>query len=245
MELDLEARRILELTRQARTPSPGDKLRVEQALATSLGFAALSGVATAAASKATPTALAFKLTIGSAVVALVGASAGYLHWRAGTPSSSEALARAAASAPARSEAAKREPEPGHARPNLAELPAISAQVADVESIPKDVANQAAARRPPAREKPSAQEATLNQELDLLHDAQAQWRSGNPTAALSLLALHRQRYPKSQLRPEREALRVLSLCAVGRKEEARQVARRSLQNAPLSPLRTSVEESCVK
>jgi hypothetical protein len=85
--------------------------------------------------------------------------------------------------------------------------------------------------------------TLLEELDLLHEAQARWRKGDAAGALALLSVHRTRYPRSQVVPERDALTVLSLCSLNRTAEARKVAQRFLHTAPRSPLRTSVEESC--
>jgi hypothetical protein len=55
--------------------------------------------------------------------------------------------------------------------------------------------------------------------------------------------HRKRYPHSQLASERDALTVLSLCAINRTIEARAIARRFLRTAQRSPFKTSVEESC--
>jgi hypothetical protein len=237
MELDLEARRLLDLTRAGRTPSAEDKARVERLLSRSLGVAALSaaaGAAGTASAKPMTAALPLKWALGIAVPVLAAAgAAGYLHARAPqepTPKFDQRVLPGVA-APT--------PPPPRAP---AEAPARA-----VDEVPAPASEQAESpgtRRAPPSEKPAASE-TLEAELDLLHDAQAKWRNRDPNAALALLAEHRKLYPKSELRLEREALRVLSLCAAGRTAEAREVASRAFKNAPRSPLRASVEASCVK
>ena len=233
MDLDPEARRLLDLTREARTPNADDKLRVERLLSRSLGLAAIAAAtgasSTAVAKSATP-ALALKWTLGLAVPALVVAgAASYFQTRGPADSASPPAQQAVAIAPTPTAKAPEPPAPV----NTAEAPAPVPEAAEPRA-PRSVAS----------EKPKKSE-TLNAELDLLHDAQAKWRNRDPNGALALLATHRQRYPKSVLGLEREALRVLSLCAAGRTAEAKEVARRSFKNAPRSPLRSSVEESCVK
>jgi outer membrane biosynthesis protein TonB len=237
MELDPDARRLLELTRAARTPSADDKLRVERALARSLGLAAFSAVAGAASSasaKPLAAALPLKWALGLAVPVLAAAGAvGYFHSRAPQAVTSQSDTRAPIVAPAPAPPEPPTPQETSA-PTAVEAPAPAPERAEAPSP----------RRTTPSEKPKTTE-TLDAELDLLHDAQAKWRNRDPNGALALLAEHRKRYPKSELRLEREALRVLSLCAAGRTAEAREVADRAFKNAPRSPLRASVEESCVK
>ena len=239
MELDPDARRLLELTRAARTPSADDKLRVERALARSLGlaaFSAVTGAASSASAKPLAAALPLKWALGLAVPVLAAAGAvGYFHSRApqAVTNPSDQRAPLVAPAPAPAPPEPRTPVETSA-PTAAEAPAPAPERVEPPS----------SRRAAPSEKPKASE-TLDAELDLLHDAQAKWRNRDPNGALALLAEHRKRYPKSELRLEREALRVLSLCAAGRTAEAREVADRAFKNAPRSPLRASVEESCVK
>ncbi|HEY3497689.1 MAG TPA: hypothetical protein VGK73_23485 [Polyangiaceae bacterium] len=236
MELDLEARRLLELTRAGRTPTSEDKLRVERLLSKSLGLAALSATAGAAGSagaKPAAAALPLKWTLGLALPVLAAAgAASYFHVR--TPhDSSEIDRRAPVVAPAPTLPAPRPPE---------QAPRRALEAAPVPAPER--AEPPSTRRAVPGEKPKKNE-TLDAELDLLHEAQAKWRSRDANAALALLAEHRKRFPQSELRLEREALRVLALCAAGRTAEAKEVAGRAFKNAPRSPLRASVEESCVK
>jgi hypothetical protein len=132
-------------------------------------------------------------------------------------------------------------EPAHA-----DAPAIAAAIAEPsEMAAEEPAPSATRSRNAARVGVHAKpvEASLPAELDLLHDAQSQWRVGNAAGALALLETHRKRFPHSQLAAERDALTVLSLCRTNRTSEARAVAKRFLQTTPRSPLRTTVEESC--
>jgi len=227
MDLDPEARRILELTREARTPSARDKARVDRLLgaALALGSATSHAASGGAATKVVGTAAAIKWA-GIALLAIGGA--GYVGWKAShrTPPPSPVVAVAPAVVPP-------------------EAPAPIGQGTAI-AAPMEPGEEPSALRAGAAPRSShgkAAEGTLPEELDLLHDAQSKWRAGNAAAALSLLSEHRKRFPRSQLASERDALTVLSLCATNRTAEARRLARRFLQTAQRSPLRTSVEESC--
>jgi hypothetical protein len=225
MELDPEARRILDLTREGRTPSMADKARIERLLGSAVGFAAapaLASTSVAPGAKVTAAALALKW---GGVTALVAAAAlgGIAYWNGrGGPQHGVSPVPVA-----------KVIEPSVVMPTRAE--------------PVPVAAAAPLPEPPAPRRSTegtrSKDSTLGAELDLLHEVQAKWRGGDANGALALLAVHRERYPHSQLGPEREALRVLCLCATGRTDEARRIGRRFLTNAPRSPLRTSVEESC--
>jgi hypothetical protein len=244
MELAPEARRLLELTREARTPTAADKARVGRGLA---GALAGSTVAVAhagsggAAGKATFAAALAKWS-GIVLVAASG-GAGYLGWRASQGPKQDATSRAALAAPVM-EAPRTAPSPAGAQPDATS----SSRAAEAEATARSSATPSGAtstaRRPVAARAPAAK-TTLPEELDLLHEAQAAWRAGRARTALELLAQHRSAYPRSELTPERDALTVLCLCATGRTVEAQTLARRFLRNAPGSPLRASVEESCAK
>jgi hypothetical protein len=227
MELDREARRLLEITREARTPSARDKARVDRLLgaALALGSATAHAASGGAATKMVGTAAAIKWT-GIALLAIGGA--GYVGWRA----THHVTPPTPAAAVAPDTAAPEAPAPG--------LPGGAAAESEAAAPPQTEPREERAPRAP---RAKVSETTLPEELDLLHDAQSKWRAGSAAAALSLLSEHRKRFPRSQLAPERDALTVLSLCATNRAAEARKLARRFLQTAQRSPLRTSVEESC--
>ncbi|HEX4335238.1 MAG TPA: hypothetical protein VH062_04950 [Polyangiaceae bacterium] len=240
-KLDHDARRILELTRQARTPTDADKARVERLLAGALvlGSTTAHAAGGSATSKMVGTAFATKwLAVIALAVSGAAAYAGWHAWGASRATAAHATVTAATPAPTAVTAA---------------TPANDAPVDGVTSAPTAVTSATAANDvPDVVESPTRAvvtaaragvRATLPEELDLLHAAQAKWRAGNAGAALALLGEHRQRYPRSELAPERDALTVLSLCATGRAAEAHKIAARFLRNARHSPLRASVEESC--
>jgi len=237
MDLDPEARRLLELTREARTPSTRDKERVGQLLAGALTGSAV-GVASAGSSGVAGKA-AFTTALAKwAAVALVAASgaAGILGWRASKAHSVRVTSPPAETLPAKNLAPPEAPGRAVAPVSTAaeETSPGAAAPATHHAVPSRLAEHAVTRA-----------TTLPEELDLLHEAQAAWRGGRAGSALELLARHRATYPRSELTPERDALTVLCLCATGRTAEAQKLARRFLKNAHGSPLRASVEESCAK
>jgi hypothetical protein len=105
-------------------------------------------------------------------------------------------------------------------------------------------NLAATPDPPASaDEPSdASESTLAAELELVRAAK-QARAKDPEAALAQLELHRERFAKGVLAPEREALRIELLCELDRRSEADAARERFLVDFPGSPLRARVIASC--
>ncbi len=85
--------------------------------------------------------------------------------------------------------------------------------------------------------------TLDAEADLLRRADAARKSGDAAGALALLEQHRARYPNGILVEEREAERIVVLCALGRTDEARAAAARFLRDHPRSPQAARVRASC--
>jgi len=226
-QMNPEARRVVQLTRQARTPSAEDKRRVRAAI----------GVGVAAATVATSTATAASVKAASAlgvltglrgvvtVIALVSASAGagvYWHARA---SRAHPTATAAVSAPPQIPRVAPDPTAG------AEPPSSAPQLGEPRS--GDARPRAAA----------APQDPLSAELTLLHTARKAWQEGKPQLALDLAQKHARLYPHSQLASERDALRVFALCGLDRTSEASELAAALLARAPGSPLRASLEQSC--
>jgi hypothetical protein len=239
MDLDAESRRILELARAARTPSDVDKARVERRFAMALGLsAAAASVAPAAhaaqgasAVKAATGMAALKWWLGGSAL-LAAAVAGYLSASARSPQTaapvSSARAVATTSAPRAAEPIA-EPESVPAQPTVMPTPAEPGHEPALRHFEHH-------RRNPRGD-------SLAAELDLLHRAQAAWRAREAGSALLLLDEHRARYPRSALGLERDALQVLTLCELARKDDAARLARSVLTRAPRSPLRASLEQSC--
>jgi hypothetical protein len=94
--------------------------------------------------------------------------------------------------------------------------------------------------PPA---PAAGPSTLSAEADLLRAADAAVRAGAPARALAILDQHGARFPSGALVEERDAERVVVLCALGRTEEGRAAATAFLRDRPRSPLAARVRASC--
>lgn len=240
MDMDPKALRILELARDARTPGAADKARIERQLSIALGasaglatIASLTAASTStAALKSSSGTLALKYWIGSGVLAATLATgiAGYV-----------ALSRSPVE-PASMPAAK----PPIVAPAVAPHEPTAAPAVDLSSAPASAANLDAPEPEHAAHPSSTRRTTpssLGQEIELLHGAQAAWRTHEAPRALALIEQHRERFPRSALRLEREGLQVLALCEVGRKAEAKALARSLLARAPRSPLRGSIEESC--
>jgi hypothetical protein len=78
------------------------------------------------------------------------------------------------------------------------------------------------------------------ELALLERARSAVASGEFSTALGAIAEHQRRFPAGRLQEEREALRVKTLVALGRKDEARRVAERFRSRFPRSVLLPRIE-----
>jgi hypothetical protein len=229
MDLDRDAKRILDLATEARAPAAADKARVEQKLTAMLGASALAlspSVAAEAAQHGSAAVASAKAASGSALkwwlssALIASAIAGYL---ALSPNSTP-LPPVSVPVPV--------PVPESPAPAPAPTPLIEATEAPGPE--------------PARALPTKKRSApsnLNDELELLHRAQAAWRAHDASDALSLLDEHRTRFPRSDLKLERDGLRVLTLCELGRKAEATSLAQKLLERAPRSPLRATIEESC--
>lgn len=239
MDLDRDAKRILDLATEARTPAALDKARVEQRLAAVLGvgvIAATPAIATEAAHAASTAAsgakaagaAALKWWIASAVI--VSAVTGYvaLSSKPQAPVLAPPKPSKAITAPLD------EPVP---------VPAPAPALAVDETATEALLPERPTRTATAKKRGAASTNSLGDELELLHRAQSAWRAKDAAQAMALLDQHRSRFPRSELKLERDGLRVLTLCELGRKTEATSLAHKLLERAPRSPLRATIEESC--
>jgi hypothetical protein len=94
---------------------------------------------------------------------------------------------------------------------------------------------------PVSSQPPAPE--VDGEAVLLQRAQAAIAAGDGVTALSLLDAHQQRFPNGVLAEQREAERVLALCAMGRVPAAREAAERFLAARPRSAQADRVRRAC--
>ena len=250
MELDAEARDLLLLARDARTPSAEDKARIERRLALALGASAAAAVSASAAPAAASTSLAakagsaalLKWTLLSCAVITAGAAGYVLLSPAPVPQHAAAAVKARTAVPAAEPIPAPVPDSDSDSVSGSGSDSVSGSGSVSGSVPKASAEPTRAARHAAHPRTNS-EAALRDELELLHAAQAAWRAGDAPRALTLTAEHERRHPHSALGLERDALRVLALCDAGKPQEAKRLARSWLARAPSSPLRASIEASC--
>ena len=299
-ELERESKRLLELSRQARTPSASDRARIRGRLSAALGSAAISaplanGTAHQAAAQAAGQAgnqaagqagnqaagTQAASTAGAGTQAATAGGAAQSGAAAGSGLSAGMLGGAAGwglagalgavvggyltltllglspvgtgdglqeAAPGATSARPRSPSPS-STPAAPEQPLAR----DLEPVPPAPPTPAATvqpgppqetKRAPTKRAKVAGTDSLLSEVQLLHEARAAWQRGDSAAGLGLLQRHRTRYPRSEVKAERETLRVLCLCDLGRTRQAERVARRLRRVAQASPLRAALERSCV-
>src|SRR5262249_14509617 len=104
----------------------------------------------------------------------------------------------------------------------------------VDRAPRQVPSKSAALPPD----PYADQ--LVEEQALISAAQLALRQGSPGTALANLALHKRRYPRGQLAPERDALEIQTLVMSGHVDEARAHTMDFERQFPRSFFRTKVE-----
>lgn len=232
-ELNPDARRLVDLARQARTPGESDKLRIAERLAVPLATGAALGSAVGLAKAATGAEVAsaggWLSSLGAKVTAAVAVTA---------VGGAVVVSQLAAPAPE----AQPQPTPVAPAPQQVTLPAARAPE-PIPAAPEPAVSEPIVQ-PKASAAPSVQPAPeLAQEAALLHEAQAAWRAGQSARALELASQHAQRFPRSQLANERDVLRVLSLCKLGQVQAAKQIGARLLSKAKGSPWYQSVAGSC--
>ena len=91
--------------------------------------------------------------------------------------------------------------------------------------------------------PAPSVPAISQEMRLLEVAQRELSAQRASAALVSLQEHARRFPSGALSQEREAVRILALCQLGRQSEARRAAKVFLRSAGASPLVPRIRESC--
>lgn len=253
-DLGPEARSILNEGRGGDDPRPADRARLRRNIArviaaggaagaaSAAGLAAEGAAAAAAAGKGLSALLLVKVVGG---ILLAGA-AGAGIWLAAAPletsppaAPSAAVANSAVAAlPAPSSAAAERPSP--------EQPAAAspAEPAAPEALPAaPTAKPATPVKASAAAATKAPEDPLEDETRRLREAHGALQSGDPEKALHLLDEQSAAYAGGQLREERAAARVLTLCKLGKVDEARAAAAAFLRDNPRSPLSDRVRGGC--
>jgi len=117
-------------------------------------------------------------------------------------------------------------------------PAIAPHAPAVAAFPAD--GSRAATSMPA---PSAAGLALSVEARALAKVQSALKEGLNAEALRLVEEQRQQFAHGELQQERDAARIVALCAVGRVADARSAARDFLSNSPRSPFAARIRASC--
>jgi hypothetical protein len=97
--------------------------------------------------------------------------------------------------------------------------------------------------PPPQPGAAAASSSLLEETRLLAAAQRELQRAAPEDALRVLDLHARRFSAGVLEQEREAARVLALCALGRLDQARSTRQRFFQRWPGSPMVSRLGTDC--
>jgi len=216
--LDPDLRQLVDEARGCDDPVAADRARVTRALAVRLGAGALAAAATTATTAAATTATTATALGGSAVRTTAMAGLGSGAKLAGALVLAGTLG-VGASVATRSRHA---PAPGR------------------EARPTAVTRSAAPAPLPANARGAS---GLEEEVQLLREAQQAMREGHPDRALALVDEHARRFPEGLLRQERIAVRVLALCALGRTGQARRESEGFLRQWPASPFSTQLRASC--
>lgn len=98
-------------------------------------------------------------------------------------------------------------------------------------------------RRPRRADPPADD--LAGELLLIQRAQRALARGDGAEALDAVDAHARAYPRGRLTEERDAARVLALCALGRADASRAAAARFIARHPDSPQAARVRGACAR
>jgi hypothetical protein len=232
-ELNPEARKVLDAVRAARAPSREDRERVFAALMASVAVTAVVPSVVAAKSggllgKLASNALWVKAAASVAVISVASVSTiAYVRHRGNATVAARPTVSVAA------------PSARVALPEVPVAPPAVSRVAAAAPSPVPSVERPAPAFAPARRAPDRPSA----ELALLRQARDARRAGQPERALELAREHEKNYPDSERWAERETLRVLALCDLGRVDAARRSAA-PLQYWWSSPLRATLNASCV-
>jgi hypothetical protein len=128
------------------------------------------------------------------------------------------------------------PEPKAELPAEAKLPSPEPAV---EDEPKSAPIRQPSRPTPASQAAKGSPNTLAAELQLIRTA----RNATPLEALELIDRHAEQFPDGELRNERESLRVITLCELGRLDEARRAGEHFVATSPGALLLQRVANGC--
>ena len=232
-ELDPMVQGLLDGAIAKAEPSASDRARVKSHLLKKAGpgILALAIPTASAAAAAAPVVTGVAVKILAAILVIGAAGGGVYAVRAHTPPMATppvvVIAPAAPTIP------------------VDVAPPALEPVASITQPPAALASPRRAARPnspvPAIAPPTTT-GTLKDEFPLVSGAHAALAAHDPGKALSLLDTHASRFPQGQLTEERDALRVLAVCALGR-GDARSAAESFLKSRPRSTFAPRIREAC--
>lgn len=244
-ELGSEDRALVDEAIAARSPSAADRARVKERLIAAGVLGGAAGVATGVAQASS----ALSVSKVVSILALVGATSGAVVWLASSETPRASAPPVASAEPTENDETSNEATPSGEAANDGTATDATANEETVEPTvapettdeAAETVNESAGTAPRRRSSPPG---SLADDVALLHRAQAE-RARDPAHALELALEHRRSFPRSPLAEERRALRVLLLCDLGRRAAAVRLGERFLARTEDSPLRRSIEESCVR
>ncbi len=250
-ELGPEARSIVEAGRSGDDPTGADRARVKKALLISLAAGgalgaaptAAQGALAAASVKTAGASLLLAAKVLATVVVIGAAGVGIARLNASSAPVVSSVPPALTAAPSNEAPPSIDAPPPIDPP--APPPVDPAPVAIAQGAPAAAITARPAAKPAAPAVPTAtpDADTLEAETRRLREAHGALQSGDPGKALALLDEQSTAYAKGELREERAAARILTLCKLGRLDEARIATARFLQESPHSPLADRVRSGC--
>lgn len=229
-----------DLERMARRDRPRATTRRWAALVAALPSGRIAGT-TGGSTLATWTSLSTGVKTVLASVAAATALAGGLVLAA-----DGANARTEPEAPGRVEPSEAAPSPPTLTQQPTELASAAPVTPEATPSPRPPAEPTTTRtieppRPRKKNEPAA--PGLAVENAILRDGAAALASGDASRALALANEHARKFPRSSLGDLRTALRIESLCALGKTAQARGETRLFLERRPASPLAQRLEAAC--
>jgi hypothetical protein len=245
MTLSDRSRQIVSNARRAYAPAPTDRQRVRRALAIRLvvgatvasGMASAGSAVSAVASKVAVVGIGAATLVGAGVVAYEVAPRFVGKVRGPTPTAVKPMTDPTPVGALRPQGAT-PPKTGAEAPNGAqaigrvESRGRSERRATEQGSAPSPASASAGRRP-----------DVEAELVLLGKAQRALSSGAAARALELTEQHARAFPAGTLSEERQATRIVALCALGRVSEGRAEGRAFLARSGSSPLAERVRTAC--
>lgn len=257
--LDESAHDVLQAGRAGEGPSAADRERVRGKLAIAIAAGAAGPAIAAPAMKAAAKWWASKTVIGLVSASVVAVSAAVVLTRPSKvqpvdppPAVSPVTQPVVATAPVDDEeedeveAVDDTAPPGpSATPTSVPVKKVKRKKKPVVKEVKEVeAPPPISTPPPQVVEPSKRDDTLEAETQGLREVHAALRAKDSAKALSLIDEQDRRFPLGQLRPEREAAKVLALCASDPKSGGAALAQ-FVERHPGSPLLPRLRAACTK